>query len=62
MVHASMMQNNTNEVENAKMVYKTAKLVRNSITNFSQQQIKTVQVSSTTDDVPADLSLDFDWI
>ena len=57
-----MMQNNTSELENAKMVYKTAKLVRSSITNFSKQKMKTVSVSSTSDDVPADLYSLIRWI
>jgi hypothetical protein len=51
------MQNVTGENENTTMIYKTAKLVRNSIEQFSweKKETDTITVSSTRDDIPVDL-------
>ena len=51
------MQNVTSEMENIMMIYKTAKVVRNSITKFAVEKKKTdtITVSSTRDDIPTDL-------
>ena len=38
MVHRSMMQNQASEMVNAKMLYKTAKLIRRSIANFTDEK------------------------
>ena len=38
MVHMSMMQDHASEIGNAKMLYKTAKLIRRSIANFTDEK------------------------
>ena len=46
------------------MIYKTAKVVRNSITKFAVEKKKTdtITVSSTRDDIPTDLYSLIRWI
>jgi len=57
MVHTSMMQNYESEMDNTKMLYKTAKLIRRSIVDFTDEKKKSdmVSVLSTTEDVPTEL-------
>lgn len=64
MVYSSLMQNVTSEMENTMMIYKTAKLVRNSITKFAgeKKETDTITVSSTRDDIPTDLYSLIRWI
>ena len=64
MVHTSMMQDHVSEMENTKMLYKTAKLIRRRITDFIMEtnQTDTVTVSSTKEDVPTELYSLIRWI
>ena len=62
MVHIFMMQNS--HMDNTKMLYKTAKLIRRSIVNFTDQKKTSdmISVVSTTKDVPTDLYSLMRWI
>jgi len=64
MVHAYMMQNYESEMDNIKMSYKTAKLIRRSIVDFTDEKKKSdmVSVLSTTEDVPTKLYGLMRWI
>lgn len=64
MVHTSMMQDHASEMDNTKMLYKTAKLIRRRITDFTEEkkQIDTVTVASTKEDVPPALYSLIRWI
>ena len=64
LVHTSMMQNYDSEMDNMKMLYKTAKLIRRSIVDFTDKKKKSdmVSVLSTTEDVPPDLYSLMRWI
>ena len=64
MVYSSLMQNVTSKMENTMMIYKTAKVVHNSITKFAVEKKKTdtITVSSTRDDIPTDLYSLIRWI
>ena len=64
MVYSSLMQNVTSEMEKTMMIYKTAKVVCNSITKFAVEKKKadTITVSSTRDDIPTDLYSLLRWI
>ena len=44
MVHAYMMQNYESEMDNIKMSYKTAKLIRRSIVDFTDKKKKSDMV------------------
>ena len=52
LVHTSMMQNYESEMDNMKMLYKTAKLIRRSTVDCSDEKKKSdmVSVLSTTED------------
>ena len=62
MVHTFMMQNS--HMDNTKMLYKTAKLIRRSIVNFTDQKKTSdmISVVSTTKDVPTELYSLMRWI
>ena len=64
MVYSSLMQNVTCELEKTRMIYKTAKIVRNSITKFTgeKEENNEIIVSSTKDDVPTELYSLIRWI
>ena len=64
MVNTSMMQDHGSEMDNTKMLYKTAKLIRRRITEFTEEkkQIDTVTVASTKEDVPTELYSLIRWI
>lgn len=51
-------------MENTMMIYKTAKVIRNSITKFAEEKEEAdmIAVSSTRDDIPADLYSLIQWI
>ena len=60
MVYSSLLPN-TSEMDNAKMLYNAAKLVRNSISTFCGKNNE-IAVSSTKDDIPAHLYSLIRWI
>ena len=64
MVHTSMMLSYESEMDNSKMLYKTAKLIRRSIVDFTDEKKKSdmVSVLSTTEDVPTKLYGLMRWI
>ena len=64
MVCSSLMQNVTSEMETTTMIYKVAKVVRNSITKFEREKEKTdtIAVSNSRDDIPTDLYSLIRWI
>lgn len=64
MVYSSLTKNVNSEMENTMMIHKTAKLVRDSITKFAgeEKETGTITVSSTRDDIPADLYSLIQWI
>jgi hypothetical protein len=64
MVNISMVQNYESEMDNTKMLYETAKLIRRSIVEFNDEKKKSdmVSVLSTTQDVPKELYSLMRWI
>ena len=64
MVYSSLMQNVTSELEKTRMIYKTAKIVRDSITKFTgeKEENNEIIVSSTKDDIPTELYSLIRWI
>ena len=64
MVHTSMMLSYESEMDNSKMLYKTAKLICRSIVDFTDEKKKSdmVSVLSTTEDVPTKLYGLMRWI
>jgi len=64
MVNTSMMKDHASEMDNTKMLYKTANLIRRRITDSTEEkkQIDTVTVTSTKQDVPNDLYSLIRWI
>ena len=63
MVNTSMVQDHASEMDNTKMLYKTAKLIRRRITGFTEKkQIDTVTVASTKEDFPTELYSLIRWI
>ena len=65
MVNSSLTNNDgNNEMKNTMMIHKAAKLVRDSIIKFDENRKETgiIAVSSTRDDIPADLYSLIRWI
>ena len=63
MVCTSLMQNSTNEIEKTKMIYKTAKMVCESISKSAEEEENNAMiVSSTRDDIPTELYSLIRWI
>lgn len=64
MVHMYMLQRNESEMDNTKMLYKTAKLIRKHVTMFTdaKKQSDSVTVLSTAKDVPPELYSLIRWI
>ena len=63
MVHISMVDT-TSEMDNTKMLYKTAKLIRNNIETHIDEKSQSdfIEVSSSRDDVPSQLYTLIRWI
>ena len=64
MVHTSMIQDHASEMDNTKMLYKTAKLICRSIANFTDEkkQSDTVTRLSMAEDIPPELYSLIRWI
>ncbi len=63
-VHTSMIQNYESETDNMKLIYKTAKVIRKSIADFTEEKKTSdmISVLSTTKDVPTELYSLMRWI
>ena len=64
MMRSSLMKNDTNEVEKTRLIYDTAKIVRDGIIKYAEgkEENKVMTVSSTNKDVPSELYSLIQWI